>query len=72
MDLLPLFFIVGELQPGADCDSDDKIDEFIKRTTDTAYHASCTCKMGTDAMSVTDNQGRVSSSSCGMFTVALG
>ena len=49
--------IVGELQPGPECDTDAKIEEFIKEATDTAYHASCTCKMGTDNMAVTDSQG---------------
>ncbi|KAF6037707.1 CHDH [Bugula neritina] len=49
----------GEIQPGPDCDTDEKIAHFIKTMCDTAYHPSCTCKMGTDDMSVVDNQGWV-------------
>ncbi|XP_067931288.1 choline dehydrogenase, mitochondrial-like isoform X2 [Watersipora subatra] len=49
----------GELQPGVDCDTDEKLDRFIRKMVDTAYHPSCTCKMGSDSMAVTDSQGRV-------------
>ena len=35
-----------------DADTDDKIDAFVRKYGDSAYHPSCTCKMGTDDMSV--------------------
>lgn len=52
-----MLFITGELLPGRQCTTDDEIDEFIRCFADSAYHPSCTCKMGTDDMSVTDHQG---------------
>ena len=48
-----------ELAPGAQVRSDDEIDAFIRARAESAYHPSCTCKMGTDEMAVTDSQGRV-------------
>ena len=36
-----------------------EIDAFIRRRADSAYHPSCTCKMGTDEMAVVDPQCRV-------------
>ncbi|XP_022089589.1 choline dehydrogenase, mitochondrial-like [Acanthaster planci] len=50
-----------EIQPGAAAESDKDIDEFIRKTGDSAYHPSCTCKMGStsDPMTVVDSQTRV-------------
>ena len=50
-----------ELAPGADVQSDDEIDEFIRSRGESAYHPSCTCKMGpaSDSMAVVDNAARV-------------
>ena len=50
-----------ELQPGADVQSDAQIDEFIRARVESAYHPSCTCKMGAkdDPLAVTDAQTRV-------------
>ncbi len=50
-----------EIQPGADCVSDEAIDAFVRDHIDTAYHPSCTCKMGssTDPFAVTDPETRV-------------
>ena len=51
-----------ELAPGSDVQSDKEIDDFIRRKSDSAYHPSCTCKMGDpskDNMAVVDNQCRV-------------
>ncbi len=48
-----------ELRPGEDAQSDDDIDAFIRRYSESAYHPSCTCKMGHDDMAVVDEQGRV-------------
>ncbi|WP_438391383.1 choline dehydrogenase [Caballeronia sp. DA-9] len=48
-----------ELHPGADLRTDDALDAFVRQRAETAYHPSCSCKMGYDDMSVVDNQGRV-------------
>jgi choline dehydrogenase len=49
----------GEMAPGASVRSDDEIDAFIRAKADSAYHPSCTCKMGTDEMAVVDPETRV-------------
>ncbi|UPQ81286.1 choline dehydrogenase [Pseudomonas knackmussii] len=48
-----------ELSPGAEAQSDADLDAFVREHAETAYHPSCSCKMGTDDMSVVDGQGRV-------------
>jgi len=50
-----------ELQPGADVQSDAQIDAFIRAKVESAYHPSCSCKMGAaaDPMAVVDAQTRV-------------
>lgn len=48
-----------ELSPGANVKSDAELDEFIRTHAETAFHPSCSCKMGTDDMAVVDGQGRV-------------
>ena len=48
-----------ELAPGPSVRSDAEIDDYLARKAETAYHPSCTCKMGSDAMAVTDHAGRV-------------
>jgi choline dehydrogenase len=50
-----------EIQPGAEVQSDTDIDAFIRSKVESAYHPSCTCKMGadTDPMAVVDPQTRV-------------
>ena len=35
-----------ELAPGDDINTDDGLDAFIRDKSDSAYHPSCTCKMG--------------------------
>jgi choline dehydrogenase len=49
----------GELSPGEDIQLDGEIDAFIRQRGESAYHPSCTCAMGTDAMAVVDGAGRV-------------
>lgn len=52
----------GEAFPGsAAVQTDAQIEDIIRRSTNTIYHAACTCKMGTsnDSMAVVDAQGRV-------------
>ncbi|HGP4174100.1 TPA: choline dehydrogenase [Pseudomonas aeruginosa] len=48
-----------ELSPGASVQSDAELDEFIRNHAETAFHPSCSCKMGSDDMAVVDGQGRV-------------
>ncbi|SEL17702.1 choline dehydrogenase [Atopomonas hussainii] len=50
-----------ELRPGVDVQSDSAIDAFVRQYADSAYHPSCTCKMGSadDPLAVVDNQARV-------------
>ncbi len=50
-----------ELQPGADVKSDVEIDAFVRERVQTAYHPSCTCKMGRaqDPLAVVDAETRV-------------
>jgi len=50
-----------ELAPGADVQSDSQIDEFVRAKSDSAYHPSCTCKMGDsgDNMAVVDSSTAV-------------
>jgi choline dehydrogenase len=50
-----------ELAPGPDVKTDAEIDAHLRRKAESAYHPSCTCKMGlaTDPMAVVDDAGRV-------------
>ncbi len=48
-----------ELSPGEQVRTDDEILDFVAREGESAYHPSCTCKMGYDDMSVVDSKLRV-------------
>ncbi|MEH0690071.1 choline dehydrogenase [Vibrio cholerae] len=50
-----------EIQPGSDVTSDEAIDEWVKQNVESAYHPSCSCKMGADddPMAVLDESCRV-------------
>jgi choline dehydrogenase len=50
-----------ELQPGASVQSDDAIDGFIRDHAESAFHPSCTCRMGrrNDPTAVVDPETRV-------------
>lgn len=48
-----------ELEPGESVQTDEEILEWVAREGESAYHPSCTCKMGYDEMAVVDNQLRV-------------
>jgi choline dehydrogenase len=50
-----------EIQPGAGVQSDAQIDDFIRAHVESAYHPSCSCRMGSidDPMAVVDPQTRV-------------
>jgi choline dehydrogenase len=39
--------------------TDEQLDTFIREHAETAFHPSCSCKMGTDEMAVVDGEGRV-------------
>ena len=54
-------YVENEIQPGEEVQSDDEIDAWIRVNAETAYHVSCTAKMGAqdDAMAVVDNECRV-------------
>ncbi len=44
----------GEVSPGPSVSTDAEILDWVAQDGETAYHPSCTCKMGTDAMAVVD------------------
>ncbi len=44
----------GEISPGPSVRTDEEILAWVAKDGETALHPSCTCKMGTDAMAVTD------------------
>ena len=54
-------FLRHEIQPGADVQSDEALDAFIKDHVESAYHPCGTCKMGdaNDPMAVVDPECRV-------------
>jgi choline dehydrogenase len=51
----------NEIQPGMDIESDDAIDAWVKANVESAYHPSCSVKMGADndPMAVLDGECRV-------------
>lgn len=50
-----------EIQPGAEVQSDDEIDAFIRARVESAFHPSCSCRMGRrdDPLAVVDAETRV-------------
>ncbi len=44
----------GEISPGPDVRTDEEILDWVARDAETAYHPSCTARMGVDDMSVVD------------------
>ncbi len=44
----------GEISPGPEVESDEQILDWVRRDGETAYHPSCTARMGIDEMSVVD------------------
>jgi choline dehydrogenase len=44
----------GEISPGPEVDTDEQILDWVAKDAETALHPSCTCRMGTDDMAVTD------------------
>ena len=52
-------YVVGENLPGRDVQSDDELLNYARQYGSTVFHATCTCKMGHDAMAVVDDRLRV-------------
>ncbi len=52
-------YLASEYKPGAGIQSDAEILEFARENGATIFHPAGTCKMGSDAMAVTDSQLRV-------------
>jgi choline dehydrogenase len=50
-----------EMQPGDHVQTDEEIDAFIRQRVESAYHPSCTCRMGRveDPLAVVDSETRV-------------
>lgn len=48
-----------EVAPGADVESDEALEAYIRETCGTVFHPVGTCKMGTDRMAVVDPELRV-------------
>jgi len=47
-------FDAGELSPGPAVQTPEEVLDWVARDAETALHPSCTCKLGTDPLSVTD------------------
>ena len=52
-------YVVAETGPGPDVQTDDEFLHYARQTGSTVFHASCSCRMGPDVMSVVDDQLRV-------------
>jgi choline dehydrogenase len=52
-------YVVAENLPGSDVQSDDELLDYARQYGSTVFHATCTCKMGPDAMAVVDDRLRV-------------
>ncbi|NIA68905.1 choline dehydrogenase [Pelagibius litoralis] len=48
-----------ELAPGPAAQSDEELDAFVREHVESAYHPSCSCRMGTDSMAVVDGAAKV-------------
>ncbi|WP_375055271.1 choline dehydrogenase [Zobellella sp. DQSA1] len=49
----------AEIQPGEQVRTDEEIDAFVRQAVESAYHPSCSCRMGTDELAVVDPETRV-------------
>lgn len=48
-----------EISPSLQYQTDAQLDSFVRQFAETAFHPSCSNKMGSDDMAVVDNEGRV-------------
>jgi choline dehydrogenase len=49
----------AEIQPGEHIHTDEQIDAFVRQAVESAYHPSCSCRMGTDDQAVVDPETKV-------------
>lgn len=49
----------GEIQPGEHIHTDAQIDAFVRENVESAYHPSCSCRMGEDAQAVVNSSTQV-------------
>jgi choline dehydrogenase len=52
-------YVEAENAPGADLQDDDELLDHARQFGNTVFHATCSCRMGPDAMSVVDDRLRV-------------
>jgi choline dehydrogenase len=52
-------YVAAETLPGAEVESDDELLDYARQMGSTVFHASCSCRMGPDAMAVVDDRLRV-------------
>jgi choline dehydrogenase len=52
-------YIAAEIEPGAQCDNDDELLDFIRERGSTTYHPVGTCRMGQDPKAVVDERLRM-------------
>ena len=52
-------FAGKEIGPGENARNEKQIEEYIRSKAETAYHPSCTLKMGVDEMSVVDQELKI-------------
>ena len=49
-------YVVAETMPGPDVQTDDEFLNYAREVGNTVYHATCSCRMGPDPMSVVDDR----------------
>ena len=59
MHLLLALFAGKEIGPGEDANTNEVFEEYIRSKAETAYHPSCTLKMGIDKMAVVNEKLKV-------------
>ena len=52
-------YVDYEIRPGKEVTTQEELDDVIRNTAESAYHPSCTNKMGVDKDSVVDQDARV-------------
>jgi choline dehydrogenase len=52
-------YVVAEKVPGPNVQSDEELLDYARGNGSTVYHASCSCRMGSDPMAVVDSELRV-------------
>jgi choline dehydrogenase len=52
-------YLGPEILPGRGVNTDDELIDYARQNGSTVYHATCTCKMGNDAMAVVDDRLKV-------------